>query len=141
MNASLYKVRLVGGPVDGLVLSDLPFNVRNKLQMPSSPAAVRCRQTDCYELAEYWSTYVLTSTHRTTQDGHLIAYLRYDFLGYELLETQAERDSPRQCALRWFIGLGTWLAQVPRGLAKWMLEPIDYPLKVCNEEAAFNQRA
>ena len=67
MNASLSTVRFVGGPSDGLVLSDPHFNIRDKLQMPASPAAVRCGQTSCYELVGYWSTaYRLTS-----QPAHL----------------------------------------------------------------------
>jgi hypothetical protein len=66
--------------------------------------------------------------------------LTYDFLGYELLKTRAEQESQRQCAPRWLIGVRGWLLQARRALAKWMLEPIDYPLKVCHEPASLHQR-
>jgi hypothetical protein len=140
MNASLYTVHFIGGPSDGLVLSDPHFNVRNKLQMPSSPAVVRCGRTHCYEFVGYWSSaYLLTSNHCTIEDGHPTTCLRYDFLGYELLPTQAERESPRQVAPRWLIGLGNWFSRVPGRFAKWMLEPIDHPLKVPGEQATFGR--
>lgn len=140
MNASLFTVHFVGGPSDGLVLRDPRFNVRDKLQMPASAAIVRRGQSHCYELKGYWSTaYLLTSRHRTIEDGHPTTCFRYDFLGYELLETQAQRKSSRHRGPRWLIGLGNWFSQVPRRCAKWMLEPIDYPLKVPGEQATFSR--
>jgi hypothetical protein len=135
MNASLYTVRFVGGPSDGLVLSDPHFNVQDELQMPASPAVVRCGQTRCYELVGHWSTaYRLTSSHCTIEDCHPTTCLRYDFIGYELLKTQSARELSRYVAPGWLTNLGTWFSQVPGRFARWMVEPIDYPLKVCREE-------
>jgi hypothetical protein len=136
MNTSLYTVQFIGGPSDGLLLREPHFNVQDKLQMPAGPAVVRCGQIHCYELVGYWSAaYLLTSNLRTIEDCHRTICLRYDFLGYELLPTESERESPRQCAPRWLIGLGNWFSQVPGRFARWMLEPIDHPLKVPSEQA------
>ena len=108
--------------------------------MPASPAAVRCGQTSCYELVGYWSTaYRLTSQRRTLEDGHSTTALRYEFLGYELLETRAEGESLRQNA-RWLVGLRNWFSMLPRRFAKWMVDPIDYPLKLRIDEATLSQR-
>ena len=61
MNASLYTVKFVGGPSDGLVLSDPHFSVRDKLQMPARPAFVQHGNSRSNELVGYWSTaYLLT---------------------------------------------------------------------------------
>ena len=110
-----------------MILSDPHFNARDKLQMPASPATVRSGQTHCYELVGYWSSaYLLTSRHHAIEDGHPTTCLRYDFLGYELLETHAEREPQRPFSPRWLIGLGNWFSQLPRRFVKWMAEPIDY---------------
>ena len=68
------------------------------------------------------------------EDGHATTWLRYEFFGYELLETQVDRERLRHAVPSCLTSLGIWLAQVPRRIAKWMLEPVDYPLKVCSEE-------
>lgn len=140
MNTSLYTVEFVGGPSDGLVLSDPHFDVRDKLQMPAVPACLRSGNARGHELVGYWSTaYLLTSKHRTIVDGQLTTYLTYDFLGYELLETKTERES--QSAPHWLNRMRNCLSQARRAFAQWMLAPIDHPLKVCNEPAKPRQRA
>jgi hypothetical protein len=140
MNTSLYTVEFVGGPSDGLVLSDPHFDVRDKLQMPAVPACFRSGQVRCHELAGHWSTaYLLTSKHRAMVDNQMTSYLTYDFLGYELLETKTERES--QSAPHWLIRVRNRLSQARRAFAKWMLAPVDHPLKVWNEPAKPRQRA
>jgi hypothetical protein len=142
MSASLYAIQFVGGPSDGLVLRDPHFNLRDKLQMRASPAVVRCGQTRCYELVGYWSAgYLLTSRHHTIEGGHATISLRYDFLGYELLKTKAEREPRRRLAPIWWTGLGNWFSRIPRGFARWMMEPIDGPLEERSKESSFSQRA
>jgi hypothetical protein len=141
MNASYYTVKFVGGPSDGLVLRDPHFDVRDKLQMPVAPAYVRSDKTHCYELVGYWSTaYLLTSKHRTIEGGQMTTYLSYDFLGYELLRTRTEWESQRQCTPHWLIGMRDWFSQARGAFVKWMLEPIDHPLKVSDERASLDQR-
>lgn len=142
MNSSLYTIQFVGGPSDGLVLSDPHFDVRDKVQMPARPAYVRAGHTRCHELVGYWSTaYLLTSQHHTIEDGQTTTCLTYGFLGYELLETKTERESLRQCAPHWLSGMRDCFSRARRAFAKWMLEPIDHPLKMCNERSTLRQRA
>src|SRR5436190_18744111 len=129
MNASYCTVKFVGGPSDGLVLRVPHFDGRDKLQLPASPAFVQCGQTDCNELVGYWSTvYLLTSRQWITEEGQPTTCLRYDFLGYELSGAQAERESVRHRTPRRLIGPRNWFSQAARRFAKWLLEPIDYPL-------------
>jgi hypothetical protein len=140
MNTSLYTVEFFGGPSDGLVLTDPHFNVRNKLLLPAVPACLRSGQNHCHELAGHWSTaYLLTSRHRALVDDHMTIYLTYDFLGYELLETKTGRES--QTAPHWLSRLRHRLLQARHALARWMLAPIDHPLKMCHEPAKPRQHA
>jgi hypothetical protein len=134
-------VQFAGGPSDGLVLSEPHFETRDKLQMPAAPAFVRCGQQSCFELVGYWSTaYRLTGQHQAIEAGRPTTCLRYDFLGYELL-TRAEHESARRGSLPRPLGLRAWFSRLRRKFVDWMLEPIEYPLKVSNEEANFGQRA
>jgi hypothetical protein len=99
--------------------------------MPATPAFVRCGQHSCCELVGYWSTaYLLTSRERGMEDGQPTTWLRYDFLGYELLKTQAERASAQQDTPRRGAAVRTWVSSLRRKFVDWMLEPIDHPLKV-----------
>jgi hypothetical protein len=125
-----------------LVLSEPHFEPQDKLRMPAGPAFVRRGQGRCNELVGYWSTaYLLRSRRRTMEAGRPTTCLRYHFLGYELLETQAERDSARRGSPVRLLNPRAWFSRLRRKFVDWMLEPIDHPLKVGSEEAAFNQRA
>lgn len=142
MNASLCKVEFVGGPSDGLVMNDPYFNIRHKLQLPACPATVRLGHTRCHELVGHWFTvYLLASRHCTIEDGHPTTCLRYDFSGYELQKTRAESDLSRRHTSRWLSRLCHWFSQLPRRFARWMVEPIDQPLKVPDEGSSVRQRA
>ena len=129
------RVRFVGGPSDGLVLSDPDFKIRTKLQMPAAPAFVQCGQHSCRELVGYWfTTYQLRGRQRVIEAGRLTTCLRYDFVGYEPLENQVERDSSRRRAPERWVGLRNWFSQLRRKVANWMLEPIDHPLRAPAEQ-------
>jgi len=131
VNTSACQVEFVGGPSDGLVLNGPHFKAQDKLQIPAIPALVRRGQTDSRELVGHWSAaYLLASAHRIVEDRHSTICLRYDFLGYEPLQTQSEREPLSQQAPRWLVGLSNWFAQIPSRFASWMLKPIDYPLRV-----------
>lgn len=127
-------VRFVGGPSDGLVLSDSRFSPQDKVQMPAGPALVQCGHQLCRELVGHWSTaYSLTSRGRAVEHGQRTMYLRYDFVGYELLEMPTERasaqqDGPRRVAVR------TWFSKLGRKFVDWMLEPVNHPLMVPVEQ-------
>jgi hypothetical protein len=141
IHAPQYTIHFVGGPSDGLVLSDPHFSAQDKLQMAAGPAFVQCGQGHCYELVGDWSTsYLLTSARHTLENGQRITCLRYEFSGYELLEMHAERAGSRHAGPCWFTNLGNWFTQIPGRLAKWMLAPIEHPLQVATQEIIFSQR-
>ncbi|MGD9721390.1 MAG: hypothetical protein AB7O59_09285 [Pirellulales bacterium] len=62
--------------------------------------------------------------------GQPTTCLRYDFLGYGLLEGQVERKLARQRALHRWVRPRNWISNLNRKLTDWMLEPIDYPLNM-----------
>jgi hypothetical protein len=102
-------VRFVGGPSDGLVLSDPRFRPQDRLQMPTTPAFVRCGQHSCCELVGYWSmAYLLTSRERGVEHGRPTTCLRYDFLGYELMKAQPKRAPAQQDRPRRVAAVRTW---------------------------------
>ncbi len=124
-------VKFVGGPSDGLVLSDSHFEAQDKLRLPATPEFVRCGQHSCRERVGHWSaTYSLTSRERTVEGGQPTACLRYDFVGYELLKTQAECASEQQDSPQRMVAVRSWFANLRRKFVDWMLEPTDYPLKL-----------
>ncbi len=136
MKTSFCTIQFFGGPSDGLILRGPGFTVRDKLDLPSCPAFKRHRQTSCYELVGQWSTaYGLTSKLRKLEAGHPTTYLRYDFLGYELTKTHADRSSAGPVASRWLACVRNALSRCVHSFASWMLEPVDYPLKVAHEQS------
>jgi hypothetical protein len=132
-------VRFIGGPSDGLVLSDSHFNAQDKVQMPATPAFVRSGQHSCCELAGWSTAYRLTCRHRSIEAGRATTRLRYNFLGYELVKAQVEHEVGRQRERRRLVGLRNWFSRVSLRLARWMLEPLDHPLKVPHEVTAPRQ--
>jgi hypothetical protein len=132
---SPYIVQLVGGPSDGLVLSDPDFTAQGKLWMGGTPALVRRGGQSCRELVGYWSpVYRLTSRERGVAGDQPTTRLRYDFLGYELLDTKSAREPVRHRTPRPHAGLRIRLSQLGRRFASWLLEPIDHPLRVPVEQ-------
>jgi hypothetical protein len=131
MNARTFKIRYVGGPLDGLVVTDSCLRVETTRRMPPNPAVVRCTGTRCFELVGFWCTvYRLTSQKATFENGHTPITLRYDFVGYELLKTSRQRDGRPVAGSRRLTAVREWLRSIPGKLAKWMLEPVDHPLQL-----------
>ena len=126
------QVEFVGGPSDGLVLSDPHFRPRGKLQMPAMPAIAPRGHNEWWELGHWFTTYQLASRRFSLDEGHPATCLRYDFLGYEPVRTQIGRASRTRRAQPWLTGMGSWLAHIRHRISKWMLEPLDYPLRVSN---------
>jgi hypothetical protein len=134
MNTSLCTVQFVGGPSDGLVLYDPDFKVRDKLELPARPAFEILGETRWCELVGHWSTaYMLTARQRTLEDGYPTTHLRYDFRGYELAEAQAARNPYHEGAALWTIALRSRVSEYGRRFVRWILEPVDFPLKVPHE--------
>jgi len=131
MSATLRKVRFIGGPFDGLVVASSDFAVRETLQMPTSSVRLRRFDTIGDELAGHTCTaYRLASARATTTDGRPTVELRYDFVGFEIVEACVAGDGPPSASPRWLLAVLQWSRGIPRKLGDWMLEPIDYPLKV-----------
>jgi hypothetical protein len=142
MNTSLCRIEFVGGPSDGLVLSDPHFTARHKLQMPAAPAFVPHGRRLCCRPSSYWSTaYRLTSRERAIESGRPTTCLRYDFTGYELFETQAKRERGHKRRPRRMAAVRTWFSNLRRKFVDFMLEPIDHPLKVQPEQASIRDTA
>ncbi len=124
-------VKFTGGPSDGLIVRDSHAVAHEKLRLPVTPVFVRWHS--CRELVGYWSAvYLLTSRERVIDAGQPKASLHYTFLGYELVESQAERDSARQSYR--FPSVRNWARNLRRKFVRWLLEPIDYPLKTAVEQ-------
>jgi hypothetical protein len=137
MIATRFVTHFVGGPSDGLVLRDPHFIVRNKVEFPAGPAIVRRDPTRCYELIGNWSaTYLLCSRRNGGERGCSTTELRYRFVGYEPIGTHATSAGERRAAPSRARALGHWFRNLPTRLAKWLLEPIDHPLKTGTKESA-----
>jgi hypothetical protein len=124
-------VQFVGGPCDGLVLTDLHFERRDTVRMPGRPANGECSRHSRPEFVGPGITeYKLTIEHRTIDAGQPTKCLRYDYLGYEgsarlIAGAAGGRPGPQR-----LLGLRKRCSRLSRRLADWMLEPIDYPLKM-----------
>jgi hypothetical protein len=129
MNATLRNVRFIGGPFDGLDFTRSDFPIRETLRMPVSSDRVRRIDTVGEERAGYTCTaYRLASSRAIVTDGRPTIELRYDFVGFEVLE--AVSDSSQSASPHWLSAILQWTRSIPRKFGDWMLEPIDYPLKV-----------
>jgi hypothetical protein len=136
MIVTRFVIQFVGGPSDGLVLSDPHFIVRNKVELPAGPAIVRRDPTRCYELIGNWTAaYLFCGSQRNCECGCPTTELRYRFVGYELIGSHSASDIGRHAAPSRAQALGHWFGNLPARLAKWLLEPIDHPLKTCTEES------
>jgi hypothetical protein len=123
-------VQFVGGPCDGLVLTDLHFEQRDTVRMPGRPANGECSQSDAEFVGSGTTAYELTIEHRTIDAGQPTKCLRYDFRGYEGGARSIEGAACRRPGSQRLLGLRNRCSRLSRRFADWMLEPIDYPLKM-----------
>lgn len=131
MGEIMHRLRFVGGPSDGLaiVVRDGSFRERATLRLPSRPLVGRA--DGCYfhqRLRGYGSVYVLSTRCRMGVGGQATVHLEYHFTGFEIPDRGAirRRTQPR---LRPMTVLTSSLSRWRQKVGRWMLAPVDYPLK------------
>ena len=133
MNAALFQVELVGGPDDGLFTQVGTFPGRTVF-LPARPAdtsesesgggAAPAVHVALYELAR--------GQYSCDMSGFPIISLRYEFAKIGATRGRATPAGPdrrlrsRESAVR----SHDWLRSLRHRLATWVMEPIDYPMKL-----------
>jgi hypothetical protein len=129
-SAPYYRVQFVGGPSDGLVLEAArsSFQPKDRISLSVRPVFAQFGETNCYEvLGHCTSTYLMTSKLYCQEGGAATVHLRYEFSAFESpLRRAARRHLPRPS--RWLSALAG--SRAWRKFAKWMLAPVDHPLKI-----------
>lgn len=135
MDAYLYHVNFVGGPSDGLVIQTARATFESKLTLTLafSPTTTECDCAGSCAVSDGGgSTYRMTSRQVREEGGQPTIHLRYDFLKFETPDREAG-DQTSDAASQSWLARGRAISQrAANKLMAWMLEPIDYPLKLTN---------
>ncbi len=135
MDAYLYHVNFVGGPSDGLVIQTTraTFDSKLTLTLAVSPATTECdRMGSCDAADRARCTYRRTSRQVCEEGGQPTIHLRYDFLKFETPDREAGDQTPDVASQGWLARGRAIGRRAGNKLLAWMLEPIDYPLKLTN---------
>ena len=96
MNTSVYRLRFIGGPRDGLAVTTTSSFCEEALRILASPI-VRRVNNNCYELVGYYNTaYRLTSKHHTMENGCPIVHCLFEFVGFESLDMHNRKNATRR---------------------------------------------
>jgi hypothetical protein len=115
--SSFYRLEFVRGPHDGLVVEENTM-VGPRLRLPVQPSAANCPPP-----AEAAPLYELSGKGLRWEEGTPQAVLRYEFRG-EM--TRADAAGHLSMGSR----VARWLADRRHRLGRWMMAPIDYPMKM-----------
>ena len=131
MGAVIYRVRFVGGPSDGLAINvrDDSLRDRSTLRLPVRPVSGRADGGHIHNRSRRnCSVYVLSTRCRMDVGGQPTIHLEYRFTGIEIPDRGARRrlTQPR---LHPETALASSLSRWRQKIGRWMLAPVDYPLK------------
>jgi hypothetical protein len=123
-------VEFVGGPLDGLVLSDSEFRAHHELKMPTL-AKEQNHESAPDDIRRDWLTaYRFTGEPAATENDSSSPRVPYVFLGHDRAAGEIERQAARPRPSPRVISIRRWLCKLGHRVRDWMLEPVDYPLKV-----------
>ncbi len=135
MDAYRYHVNFVGGPSDGLVIQTARATFESKLTLTLavSPATTECdRMGSCDVADRARCTYRMTSRQVREEWGQPTIHLRYEFLKFETPDREAGGRTSDAASQSWLARCRAIGRRAGNKLLAWMLEPIDYPLKLTN---------
>jgi hypothetical protein len=131
MKPHLHRIRFIGGPSDGVVVVATSFPFGDKLWMPASPVAIEPDTNCCYMPPGRCSAaYNVSCKRHTVENGCPSVLYEFKFAGFEPCKAPSAPKSRSNSMSRWLSPLATLISRWRVGLAKWMVAPVNHPLKL-----------
>jgi hypothetical protein len=131
MKPHLHRIRFIGGPSDGVVVVATSFPFGDKLWMPASPIEIETGTNSCYlPTAHCSAAYNVSCKRHVLENGCPSVLYEFKFAGFEPYSKLATSKSRPHSMPRWVSRLAMLISHWRVGLAKWMVAPVDHPLKL-----------
>ena len=124
----LYQVEFLGGPSDGAVVTLGDLSCQRTICLPMRPISISPEgEPDHLTLDDARSVYRLSRKALTTSNGGTTLHYEYVFAGFKTSRDQARKTDPPRA----MIGpLAVFLRRYRNRAVRWMLAPVDHPLKL-----------
>lgn len=127
----LCQVKFLGGPYDGAVVTLDDHTYPRTIFMPARPISISPKgEPCCVTLDDSRSVYRLNRKARAASDGGTT--LRYEcvFTGFKTPRDQTRNTDPPRAMIGPLAALAVVLRRCRDKAVRWMLAPVDQPLKL-----------